>query len=164
VPRVVPSDVVRAIDRSFPSLANLQAFDQKVELTWLLVPQLAGIVDLVSQVPSELLSLEPGAYTDFLLAHSALRHEVDVARSGTKSVRYWPTVRDRNALAIIRDALSHCPDEAPAASSAELKFIADEDLRNALRVDLGSIETALRNGEWKAATVLAGSVVEALLL
>jgi hypothetical protein len=31
-------------------------------------------------------------------------------------------------------------------------------------LDIGSVESAFSNGEWKAATVLAGSVVEALLL
>jgi hypothetical protein len=37
-------------------------------------------------------------------------------------------------------------------------------LRAALHRDLGEVNHALSNGEWKAATVLAGSVVEALLL
>ena len=51
-------------------------------------------------------------------------------------------------------ALATCDDEAPSASSSELMFIMDADFRRALRVDLGTIETALRNSEWKAATVL----------
>jgi len=37
-------------------------------------------------------------------------------------------------------------------------------LRTDLRCDIGAIDRALSNGEWKAATVLAGSVIEALLL
>jgi hypothetical protein len=68
-----------------------------------------------------------------------------------------------NPVTVIRRVLATCHDEAPSASSSELMFITDPDFRHALRVDLGAIETALRNGEWKAATVLAGSLVEALL-
>ena len=52
----------------------------------------------------------------------------------------------------------------PAASSNELLFITDDELRQNLLGDLGAITQALSNGEWKAATVLAGALVEALLL
>lgn len=45
-----------------------------------------------------------------------------------------------------------------------MKFIADEDFRRAILVDIGAIERALAGGEWKSATVVAGSVIEALLL
>jgi hypothetical protein len=56
-------------------------------------------------------------------------------------------------------------DEPPLAEgSNELAFIEDEEWRDALRSDLAAVESALRNGEWKATTVLGGSLVEALLL
>jgi len=41
---------------------------------------------------------------------------------------------------------------------------ADPEYRKQLRLDMSSMDQALRNGEWKAATVLAGSLLEALLL
>lgn len=44
------------------------------------------------------------------------------------------------------------------------RFIADSELRTNLQSDIGAINRALSNGEWKAATVLAGSAIEALLL
>jgi hypothetical protein len=43
-------------------------------------------------------------------------------------------------------------------------FIRDSGFRETLLVDLGSADRALHNGEWKAATVLGGSIIEALLL
>jgi hypothetical protein len=67
-------------------------------------------------------------------------------------------------LGAIRDALTACPDESPAPSSSELTFIGDADFRTNLRNDMGAINRALSNGEWKAATVLSGSAIEALLL
>jgi hypothetical protein len=45
-----------------------------------------------------------------------------------------------------------------------LAFIADHDLRSSVRLDISSSQTNLNNGEWKAATVLAGAALEALLL
>jgi hypothetical protein len=60
--------------------------------------------------------------------------------------------------------LCNCPDEAPASSTTEPAFISDADLRADLHRDLGEIDRSLQNGEWKGATVLAGSITEALLL
>jgi hypothetical protein len=71
---------------------------------------------------------------------------------------------NRNPVAILRDLLAKCPDEFPEPSSSELNFITDIDLRDALRIDISAVHRGLSNSEWKAATVLAGSVIEALLL
>jgi hypothetical protein len=42
-------------------------------------------------------------------------------------------------------------------------FITDDALRNSIRGDIGAAERAFANFEWKAATVLAGAAIEALL-
>jgi len=65
---------------------------------------------------------------------------------------------------LIRDAMSACPDQSPASAATQLDFINDAELRENLRIDIGAVDRALANGEWKAATVLAGSAIEALLL
>jgi hypothetical protein len=56
------------------------------------------------------------------------------------------------------------PDSAPAPNTTEPGFIPDADLRADLHRDLGEVNRSLQNGEWKGATVLAGSIVEAPLL
>lgn len=71
---------------------------------------------------------------------------------------------DHDCIQIVRTALSKCPDEALSSSAAELKFLKNANLEMILQTDLGSVERALANGEWKAATVIAGSIIEALLL
>jgi hypothetical protein len=43
-------------------------------------------------------------------------------------------------------------------------FIPNGVERTTLQNDISGVERAIHNGEWKAATVLAGSVIEALLL
>jgi hypothetical protein len=84
------------------------------------------------------------------------------ATPGTSSLRPFSTKTD--PVGRIRAALDQCPDESPAPGTEELRFITDADLRTNLRNDIGAINLALSNGEWKAATVLAGSAIEALLL
>jgi hypothetical protein len=70
----------------------------------------------------------------------------------------------KNPLTRLHDALAKCPDQSSAPSTSELAFIPDAGLRANLRNDIGAVTRALSNGEWKAATVLAGSAAEALLL
>ena len=53
---------------------------------------------------------------------------------------------------------------APTAQTTGFEFIADVDLRNGLRIDASSAFSDLLNHQYKSATVLAGSVVEAQLL
>jgi hypothetical protein len=161
--RVVPSVIVAVIDRAF-SWANQADRPQSTTIHFFEASTLSGIVDLLDKLPDELLTLDQKQYANFLLARAALRHEVEVFSTGTKELRFWPRPGDRDALCFVRHVLACCTDEAPVSGSNELAFIDDEQLRSSLRLDLGSVESALRNGEWKAVTVLGGSLVEALLL
>lgn len=68
-----------------------------------------------------------------------------------------------DAVTIIRRSLAKCPDEFPPPTTTELLFIKDVALRDNIRRDLGAANRALGNAEWKAATVLAGAAIEALL-
>src|SRR5260370_2407758 len=72
--------------------------------------------------------------------------------------------RSNNPLLHIRDAFAKYAAESHSPGTSELNFITDPDLRTNLRNDIGAINRALAHGEWKAATVLAGSAAEALLL
>jgi hypothetical protein len=69
-----------------------------------------------------------------------------------------------NPITLTRQALAVCPDEFPAAGTVELGFVPDTALRESLRRDVSAVNIALANGEWKEATVIGGSVIEALLL
>jgi hypothetical protein len=60
--------------------------------------------------------------------------------------------------------LEQCPDEPFRPNDDALRFIDDDTFRRTLSVDVAAAHRALSNGEWKAATVLCGSVIEALCL
>jgi hypothetical protein len=91
---------------------------------------------------------------------------VEVWRSGDQKTILKPLKRwgGLNAVALVMKALSAAPDEAPAPTTKTLPFIPDAADRAVLQNDIAGVERAIQNGEWKAATVLAGSVIEALLL
>jgi len=69
-----------------------------------------------------------------------------------------------NPVTIIRNTLSKCPDEGVEKSTSDLPFISIQELKDNLRIDISSANQALQNGEWKAATILAGATIEAVLL
>ncbi len=52
----------------------------------------------------------------------------------------------------------------PTRESSAFKFIADDDLRASLEADYTELTKAVDNGLWKCAHVLAGSIIEAVLI
>ncbi len=66
-------------------------------------------------------------------------------------------MRHLSPITLIRQALAKCKDDFPVSSSSHLNFVPDNELRERLRLDIGTVETTFANLEWKAATVLAGS-------
>ena len=162
MPRVVPSQVVAFID----GIRNYQS-GESVSMDQVGSATLLALLDLVEQIPDGLLTMDKDAYASFIRAKAQTKDTLTVWTANTTAGhtrRPFTYHSSHNPLAHIRDALAKCPDESPAPGTSELKFITDPDLRTNLRNDIGAINVALANGEWKAATVLAGSTVEALLL
>ena len=75
-----------------------------------------------------------------------------------------PFTNNMSPIQIMHSVLMACPDDFPASSATNLGFIADPKTRDSISREIGSVESAVRNGEWKAATVLASASIEALLL
>jgi hypothetical protein len=167
MPRVVPSQIVEFIDQVFP-WAETQEVNFEINLNRTNSGQLAGLLDLVDELPDELLTLNSADYGSLICSAAAIRDRLALWRAQPPPPQ-WELVfvnglRRLSPVRLIRDAVFHCPDESPAPATSELNFITHADLRANLRNDIGAINRALSNGEWKAATVLAGSAIEALLL
>jgi len=160
------------IDQMFPFAANEREGEvpKHIPLTVEHASQLRAIVELVDQIPTELIVVAGDQYGFLVTAVAAVRTAIDtwlsLSNKATQQIHLERLSRlgTLNPVSLIRHTLALCPDEAPIAATSSLGFIGDVDLRESLRRDLGSVETALANGEWKGATVLAGSVIEALLL
>ena len=160
--KVTPGLVVALIDEMFPNRADGIPLDP---------PRLAGlqtIARLTAEIPGELNMLEGRDYAALFAGMAGLESEISDVRSRQERRGRQLTVvvgfEPSTPLDLIREALAKCPDVAPAIGTTQLAFIDDEMLRQDLRLDMSSALNAFVAGEWKAATVLGGSVVEALLL
>jgi hypothetical protein len=155
--RVVPSQVVKTIDIFYPHAAKDQPGNVLGHKSDLL-----GIVNLLKNVPDELITLSPAEYSELELAKSTIEDHLHHwwARG---NVGDMANVGRFDAVTLIRRNLAKCPDEFPPPTTTELLFIKDTALRDNIRQDVGAATRALNNGEWKAATVLAGAAIEALL-
>lgn len=157
MPRVVPSQVVEVIDQLYSDArTNTKAVIGNGA-------GLSAIVALAREIPAELLPLTGQALSDFFVClqfmeatqQSSLAHQ-----RGYQVAEY----RDCSTIFLLRSLLAKCPDDAPAPGTAELLFVGDVDLRDSIRRDVSAANQDMVNGEWKGATVLAGSATEALLL
>jgi hypothetical protein len=157
--QVMPSQVVHTIDELFshavdnrPSASLFPSHSSK----------LSAILNLIEDVPQELLVLPSADYADLVLARSTIEDHFEYWRRGNPGQMAY--VKGFDAVTILRRVLAKCPDEYPPAATTELSFVKDAALRESIRRDLGAANRALQNAEWKAATVLAGAAIEALLL
>jgi len=168
MPRILPSQAVKSIERLFPESVKPQARNIEVSGMPNMTFKFQAVLDLVDQIPPELITLTDEDYAIFSASISALRWGLNHPTQGSRGlvILLFPISEygNTNPIALIFDMLGKCPDEFPSANTSELKFIGDADFRHSLRNDLSAISRALANSEWKAATVLAGSVLEALLL
>jgi hypothetical protein len=167
MPRVLPSQVVSLIDQIFPWAAP----DSGVERPQIFLNaqdsgKLEALVHLVEQIPSHLMVLDERMHSELLVSIGVIQSTVTSwqMRGGEPCIEPIGRLSTLHPVALIRRALATCPDDFPAPETSELAFISDIALRNSLRLDISAANRALQNGEWKAATVLAGSIVEALLL
>lgn len=159
--KVVPSQVVELIDESLPAARDRPTERIRVGVEY--APQISAIVNLAREIPSELIQLSGSDYADLVLGLNGLENIISTWRTRGAVNVPWE-VRGISLFVLVRRALAKCPDESPAPATTDLPFIADEDLRRNIRRDISAANSALHNGEWKAATVLAGSATEALLL
>jgi hypothetical protein len=153
MPRVVPSAIVSFLKTAYPWLP-----DQSVPADPRDPGEVSGLLVLLDRVPDELFQLGPADFAAFIAATERLR--MGIVRNEWRSF----TGSEGASIRTIYRLLSTCPDAAPAAGTTDPAFISDPDLRADLRRDLGEVNRSLQNGEWKGATVLAGSIVEAVLL
>jgi hypothetical protein len=67
------------------------------------------------------------------------------------------------ALATAWTLIDKLKDQVPSTTH-NLSFITDPVLQEMIGLDISAVSTDLQSGEWKCATILAGSCCEALLL
>jgi len=160
--RIVPSDIVEAIDRLFnrPADGSQQhpRMDQQIVLgSGQNEQNLRIVLELIELLSDE---LHPKDYLRWVQNVRMLQFTVGRGAATLDTVHGEKV----NPLAVIYEMLLECHDTVPAQNTSQLSFIRNEEFRETLRSDLSAVNHALQNQEWKAATVLAGSLIEAFLL
>jgi hypothetical protein len=157
MPRVVPSQVIDFIEIVFPPTKigpQIPSNDST---------RLAALLTIAEKIPEELLVLGPADYSRYIMALETIRHQLSLWHSRVDPPNL-PQVQGQNAVLVIYDILKLCPDQTASPETADLIFINDDELRDSIRLDISAANRDLVNHEYKGATVLAGSAIEALLL
>jgi len=155
---VMPSQVVATIDNLFPHAARGTAGSLDASHS----TKLRGLCDLVGAIPMELVQCSDADYSAFVLAVATIQETLAQWQS-RGAVGAMPPSGGADAVTTLRQILAQLPDEYPPALHAELIFITSVELRESIRTDVGAAHRANNRAEWKAATVLAGAAIEALL-
>jgi hypothetical protein len=157
--RIVPSQIVETIDRLFTGPSKgVGTAALNIERIY----HLQGVVRLVREVPNELLAVDAVDFGDLTIAIAAIELLISRWTSG-EGPYVIPPISGEDIIHTIRRVLGKCPDESPPPNTANLLFINDQQIRDSMRQDIGAANSALQNAEWKAATVLGGAAIEALL-
>jgi hypothetical protein len=155
----MPSQVVQTIDHLFEhAKRNVPG----AQIGYSNCHELLGILKLIERIPDELVYLPPNQYSDFVLATSTLEQQIQTWTS-VSSNGLTKLVNGYDPITVIRRTLELCRDEYLPTESAELAYITDPELRESFLRDITAADRALNNAEYKAATVLAGATIEALL-
>jgi len=172
MPKVVPSQIVELIDARFPAAKKQQEKEgNSFQCDFSRQGIVNTILHLIDQLPADLLKLTGDELIYFLEAYHELKSAVANWNSGipgaggTKYKLYKMKDGSKlNPITVIRHALLKCPDQGIETTTGKLLFIRDPEFCETIRQDISFANQALANAEWKASTVLAGSVIEALLL
>jgi hypothetical protein len=167
--------VIQIIDSQFPwAKEEVPTSAQDLMLHPAILASLGGVMSVVDQIPTELLATAGSEdYARLQFAAGELREMIATtqayrAPAGTQggylSLRPNERYGGYNVLSFIRQLLAKCRDQAPLENSSRILFLHPPETRQSLLSDIASVERGLSNGDFKAATVVGGSVMEALLL
>jgi len=117
MPKVVPSQVVEAIDQVFPNAKDQIDSQQgrfSVDRTY--QNEVAAIVAFFDQIPSELIKLDPKDHTALQMAVTAIKNTLPLWNFRNYGLDRIKGHGNLNPVTIIRNALSKCPDEGVSKS------------------------------------------------
>jgi hypothetical protein len=158
MPAVLPSHIITAIDTMFgPQRNELDVRAVRVNYK----TEVYALLALLDAVPTALIDLNAQDYLEYTRCRGVLATTLALWNVG--GVQPAPQVNSRDVIERVRQLMAKCHDELPP-SEPELPFIADDDVRLGIEDRIRAAWTDFNAREWMGATVLAGHVVEALLL
>jgi hypothetical protein len=159
MPRVLPSQVVQAIEQMFGSQTH-DLHDR--EINGQRRVEVHTLLSLFDQVPRELIDLSFPEFLELSRCQAVLATTLARWNVGDDALR----VRDvgtKDPIERMRRLLKQCSDELPPAEP-EVPFISDIDTRLGIQDQIHAAWTDFNAREWMGATVFAGTAMEAILL
>ena len=162
MPRTFPSQITTFLRTT---LGNYDVFGkgpiQDSALAQEKIGALVAFIDLYDNLSEEIIPIEDASFAELVMSIGEARFGIEQYRNGGKAETSLASV----GPAIVRawKVIEKLPDELPSASQ-DLTFIVDSEIREMIGLDLSAISVAIQSGEWKGATVLAGSCAECALL
>jgi hypothetical protein len=158
MPRVLPSQVITAIDTLFGPRRN--ELDGRA-VTHNFRSEVYALLELLDEVPGELIDLNAQDYLELSRCRAVLATALPAWNLG--DIAPAKPIGGKDAVERIRRLMMLCHDQLPPAEP-ELPFIADDDVRLGIEDRIHAAWTDFGANEWFGATVLAGAALEALLL
>lgn len=158
MPKVLPSQVVEAIDSLFGP--NRNELDGRA-VTHIYRAEAHALLVLLDEVPAELIDLRFAEYLEFTRCRAVLA--TSLPRWNLGDIAPARDVGGKDPVERIRRLMKRCHDELPPAEP-ELPFISDPDARLGIEDRIHAAWTDFNAREWMGATVFAAAALEALLL
>jgi hypothetical protein len=158
MPRILPSQIVAAIDSLFGPRRN--ELDGRM-ITNVYRAEVYALLSLLDEVPRELIELPVAEFLELARCRAVL--SIALARWNAGEVVPARDVGGKDPVERVRLLMKQCHDELPPAEP-ELPFITDADIRLGIEDRVHAAWTDFNTREWMGATVFAGAALEALLL
>lgn len=158
MPSILPSHIVSAIDIMFGT--NRNEIDGHA-VRHINKAQVHALLSMLDEVPPALIDLNAQDYLEFSQCRAVLATKIPAWNLGDISPAN--SVGGKDVIERIRRLMLKCRDHLPPPEP-ELPFIAEDDTRLGLEDRIRAAWIDFNAREWMGATILAGHVIEALLL
>lgn len=123
--------------------------------------QVHALLSMLDEVPGALIDLNAQDYLEFSQCRAVLATKLPAWNLG--DIAPANSVGGKDVIERIRRLMLKCRDQLPPPEP-ELPFIAEDDVRLGIEDRIQAAWTDFNAREWMGATILAGHVIEALLL
>jgi hypothetical protein len=158
MPSIPPSQIVAAIDNMFGT--NRNEIDGRA-VQHIHKVQVHALLSMLNEVPPELIDLNAQDYLEFSQCRAVLATKLPAWNLG--DIAPANSVGGKDVIERIRRLMLKCRDQLPPPEP-ELPFILEDDVRLGIEDRIQAAWTDFNAREWMGATILAGHVIEALLL
>jgi len=167
MPNSLPSEVVGVLDSAFGELPASK--DWHIQVNPPVAASLSAVLRMFNDIPAHLLRFSSH---DRYLCFRSIEYIRDcIERYAHPTVVHGHAIIPVNLAQVdgenpaytLRHLLAKCSDSVPSPSTTALPCFGKTKLREALRSELSDVNSALVNSEWRAATVLGGATLEAIL-